>query len=353
MKLASEVNMLGKDKMDFFHGILWIALITGVAFVIAGIPAVKALSLSPLIVGLLLGIVYANTLRKGMPSSWTSGVAFCSKKILRLGIVLYGFRLTLTQIVGVGAPALVIDAIIVIVTLGGGYLIGSRLLKMDKETAMLTSCGSAICGAAAVLGAEAALKTKPYKTAVAVSTVVLFGTLSMFLYPILYRNGVLDLLPEQAGLYIGSTIHEVAHAVGAGNGTGDAVIASNAIIVKMIRVMYLVPVLLVLAFFVAGRLGDTDGKAGKKKITVPWFAFGFLAVVIFNSFDFLSPTLLHGIETVDTFFLSMAMTALGTETSFDKFKQAGPKPFILATILYVWLVLGGYALAKYLAPVLI
>ena len=117
--------------------------------------------------------------------------------------------------------------------------------------------------------------------------------------------------------------------------------------------MYLVPVLLVLAFFVAGRLGDTDGKAGKKKIAVPWFAFGFLAVVIFNSFDFLSPTLLHGIETVDTFFLSMAMTALGTETSFDKFKQAGPKPFILATILYVWLVLGGYALAKYLAPVLI
>jgi uncharacterized integral membrane protein (TIGR00698 family) len=196
MKLASEVNMLSKDKMDFFHGILWIALITGVAFVIAGIPAVKALSLSPLIVGLLLGIVYANTLRKGMPSSWTPGVAFCSKKILRLGIVLYGFRLTLAQIVGVGAPALVIDAIIVTVTLGGGYLIGSRVLKMDKETAVLTSCGSAICGAAAVLGAEAALKTKPYKTAVAVSTVVLFGTLSMFLYPILYRNGVLDLLPE-------------------------------------------------------------------------------------------------------------------------------------------------------------
>ena len=130
--------MLGKDKMDFFHGILWIALITGVAFVIAGIPAVKALSLSPLIVGLLLGIVYANTLRKGMPSSWTSGVAFCSKKILRLGIVLYGFRLTLTQIVGVGAPALVIDAIIVIVTLGGGYLIGSRLLKCNLRC----GCGS-------------------------------------------------------------------------------------------------------------------------------------------------------------------------------------------------------------------
>lgn len=96
-----------------------------------------------------------------------------------------------------GAPALIIDAIIVTVTLVGGYFLGSRLLKMDKETAMLTSVGSAICGAAAVLGAEAALKAKPYKTAVAVSTVVLFGTLLMFLYPILYRNGIIALSPEQ------------------------------------------------------------------------------------------------------------------------------------------------------------
>lgn len=337
-----------EPKKNIYSGTIFIALMTTIAHFIAAIPAVKALSLSPLIVGLLLGIVYANTLRSKAPDSWAPGVAFCSKRILRLGIILYGFRLTFSQVASVGAPALAIDAIIVTVTLAGGYLVGAKLLKMDKETALLTSCGSAICGAAAVLGAEAALKTKPYKTAVAVSTVVLFGTLSMFLYPILYRNGILNLTPEQTGLYIGSTIHEVAHAVGAGNGTGDAVIASNAIIVKMIRVMYLVPVLLVLALFVANRI--TGNTHEKKKITVPWFAFAFLAMVIFNSFGFLGTGTLHGIETADTFFLSMAMTALGTETSFDKFKQAGPKPFILATLLYLWLVCGGYALAKYLAP---
>ncbi|MCI5599946.1 MAG: YeiH family protein [Hallerella porci] len=341
--------MLSENKRNFFFGILFIALITEIAFFIAEIPAVKALSLSPLIVGLLLGIIYANTLRKFTPTSWAPGVAFCSKKILRLGIILYGFRLTFGQIIDVGIPALMVDAIIVSVTLVGGYFIGAKCMKMDKETALLTSCGSAICGAAAVLGAEAAIKSKPYKTAVAVSTVVLFGTLAMFLYPILYRNGILHLSPENTGLYIGSTIHEVAHAVGAGNATGDAVIAANAIVVKMIRVMFLVPVLLVLAFFVAGRLKSDDEKGDsantKRKIAVPWFAFGFLAVVIFNSFGLFGTGLLKGIETVDTFFLSMAMTALGTETSLDKFKQAGPKPFILATILFVWLVFGGYGLA--------
>ena len=164
--------MLTAKKTDFLHGILLITLITSVAFSVADFSAVKALSLSPLIVGLLFGIIYANTLRKGMPGTWSPGVAFCSKKILRLGIILYGFRLTFSQIAEVGAPALIIDAIIVTVTLVGGYFLGSRLLKMDKETAMLTSVGSAICGAAAVLGAEAALKAKPYKTAVAASTLV-------------------------------------------------------------------------------------------------------------------------------------------------------------------------------------
>lgn len=342
--------MINEKQNGFLHGILFVALITGVAFFIGDLPIVKSLSLSPMIVGLLLGIVYANTLRKGLPGTWIPGIAFTSKKILRLGIILYGFRLTFSQVVGVGAPAIVIDAIIVATTILGGIAIG-RLLKMDSETATLTSIGSGICGAAAVLGAEATLKTQPYKTAVAVSTVVLFGTLSMFLYPVLYRNGILVLTPEQTGLYIGSTIHEVAHAVGAGNATGSDVIASTAIIVKMIRVMFLVPVLLILAFVVS-RIKNNGESKGKKKITVPWFAFGFLLVIVFNSFDLVAPSIVNGINTFDTFLLTMAMTALGTETSLDKFKKAGPKPFLLATILYLWLTLGGYALAKYLAPVI-
>ena len=103
---------------------------------------------------------------------------------LAIGIILYGFRLTFQDVTAVGLPAILIDAIIVTVTVCGGVLIG-KLLKMDRSIALLTSVGSGICGAAAVLGAESAINTKPYKTAVAVSTVVIFGTLSMFLYPVL------------------------------------------------------------------------------------------------------------------------------------------------------------------------
>ena len=168
----------------------------------------------------------------------------------------------------------------------------------------------------------------------------------------MYRAGILDLDPEQMGLYTGATLHEVAHVVGAGNAMGKE-ISDAAIIVKMIRVMMLVPVLLITTYLVA-RARKRQVQKGQKfqKIAVPWFAIGFMGVIAFNSFDLLPAQLVAGINTLDTFLLTMAMTALGTETSIDKFRKAGAKPFVLALLLYVWLVVGGYFLVKYLTPYL-
>ena len=128
---------------------------------------------------------------------------------------------------------------------------------MDRGIALLTSVGSGICGAAAVLGAESTIRARPYKTAVAVSTVVIFGTISMFLYPVLYRHGIVSLTPEQMGIYTGATLHEVAHVVGAGNAMNGE-ISDAAIIVKMIRVMMLVPVLLTISYSISVARGSRD-----------------------------------------------------------------------------------------------
>lgn len=343
--------MFSEKRSSMLHGVLLITLFSLAAFYIGDMGFVKRLSFSPMIVGIILGMLYANSLRNNLPDTWVPGILFCSKRILRIGIILYGFRLTFQDVTAVGLPAILIDAIIVTVTVCGGVLIG-KLLKMDRSIALLTSVGSGICGAAAVLGAESAINTKPYKTAVAVSTVVIFGTLSMFLYPVLYRNGVFDLSPELMGLFTGSTVHEVAHVVGAGNAMGQGV-SNTAIIVKMIRVMMLVPALLVISWAVARNLTKRDAaEQAKGKITIPWFAILFLVVIGFNSFNLLPVALVEWINQFDTFLLTMAMTALGAETSFDKFKKAGAKPFLLAAILFVWLIGGGYCLAKNVVPMM-
>ena len=185
--------MFSEKQGNVLHGILLIVLFSFSAFYIAEFQFIKNLSLSPLIVGIILGMLYANSLRNRLPETWVPGIKFCSKQVLRAGIVLYGFRLTFQSVIAIGASAILIDVIIVTCTILLGILVG-KLLKMDNDLALLTATGSAICGAAAVLGAEPVVKSEPHKTAVAVSTVVIFGTLSMFIYPILYRAGVFDLV---------------------------------------------------------------------------------------------------------------------------------------------------------------
>ena len=344
-------------------GIMLIAVCSIVAYFIALIPAVKQMSLSPLIVGIILGMVLANTCRRYMPASWEPGLKYCTKRVLRAGIVLYGFRLTLTDVASVGLPALAVDTIIVCGTLLLGIVLG-RMLRMDRDSTLMTATGSSICGAAAVLGAEPVVRCEGHKTAIAVSTVVLFGTIAMFLYPIMYRAGWLSALSDtQVAIYTGSTLHEVAHGAGAGNAmdpTDTLHIAATATITKMIRVMLLAPVLVVMSILLSRSTSrqTTAENDGKRKIAIPWFAFGFIAVIGFN-------TLLQqlcGAETVkdipgnsaiewaDTFMLTMAMTALGADTTIDKFKQAGAKPFLLALLLFVWLVIGGSLLARFLVP---
>ena len=353
--------MFKENKSDVLHGILLIVLFSFSAFYIAEFQLMKSLSFSPLIIGIILGMIYANSLRNKLPQTWVPGIKFCTKEVLRAGVVLYGFKLTFQQVMEIGLPAILADVIIIAGTLLIGVLVG-KLLKMDSETALMTSTGSAICGAAAVLGAEPVVKCAPHKTAVAVSTVVIFGTLSMFLYPVLYRSGVLSGMTDtEVAIYTGSTLHEVAHVAGAGNAmdpTDSLGIAGTATITKMIRVMMLAPVLVIMSLCLARKKKNTSGAAQEKgKITIPWFAFGFLLVIGINSLlqgatfipaSVLDPTISF-INNFDTFLLTMAMTALGAETSFDKFKQAGAKPFLLAGIIYVWLFFGGLFIAKWVA----
>ena len=114
-----------------------------------------------------------------------------------------------------------------------------------------------------------------------------------------------------------------------------------------------VPVLLILSWWAARKTSSNingENETGKKKVAIPWFALGFLLVIVINSILPIPIQVIEVINNIDTFLLTMAMVALGTETSFDKFKKAGAKPFILALILFAWLMAGGYYITKLITP---
>ncbi|SFP80015.1 YeiH family protein [Hydrogenimonas thermophila] len=329
------------------NGILFVALFATAATYISGFTFFKHLGISPLIIGIVLGMFYANTLRNRLPQEWTPGIIFSTKTLLRAAIVFYGFRLTFQSIAEVGIAGIVTSVLVVSLTFVIGYIVGTKILKLDRDTTILTSAGSSICGAAAVLATEPVVKSEAYKSAIAVSTVVLFGSIAMFLYPFLYKAGYVDLDPKGMGVYIGGTLHEVAHVVAAGNTLGTEV-AKDAVIVKMIRVMMIAPFLIILGLWLANRKKAANEATDEKtKITIPWFAVGFIAVAGFNSLDLLPKAIVTDINAIDTFALTMAMTALGMETSIDKFKGVGLKPIYLAMILFIWLIFGGYYITKF------
>jgi len=346
---AASTTHAGSSTRGQLNGVLFVALFAAAVTRIAAIPAIAGLGLSPLIVGIVAGAIYGNALRDGMPASWAAGVNFSARKLLRIAVAFFGLRVSLQEIAQVGVPGLAESVLIVVSTLVIGTWAGMKIMKLDRDTALLTAAGSAICGAAAVLAFESTLQSKPHKSAMAVGSVVLFGTLSMFLYPVLFKAGWLHLDTVGAGLFFGGTIHEVAQVVGAASNVSPEA-THIATIVKMTRVMLLVPVLLVVGMWVnrsarrdSAAAGAQDGAHGSapRKLAIPWFALGFLAFVVINSLHVLPEAATSTLNTLDTFALTMAMTALGIETRIAQIRQAGPRALTTGFILYVWLIAGG------------
>ena len=172
----------------------------------------RAHGLSALTLAIVLGLVVGNTLYPRVAGVMAPGVDFSRQRLLRAGIVLYGLRLTLQDIGHVGLAGVAIDAVMLTSTFGLAWLLGTRVFGLPRSTVILIGAGSSICGAAAVMATEPVARARSGEVAVAVSGVVVFGTIAMFLYPLLYPQlaSLLHWSPADYGLYVGSTVHEVA-----------------------------------------------------------------------------------------------------------------------------------------------
>lgn len=338
---TATLNPQHRSLWHFVPGLALSALITGIALWGGSIPAIAGAGFSALTLAILIGMVLGNTVYPKIWKTCDGGVLFAKQHLLRLGIILYGFRLTFSQIADVGVSGIVIDVLTLSSTFMLACFLGQKVFGLDKQTSWLIGAGSSICGAAAVLATEPVLKAESSKVTVAVATVVIFGTIAIFLYPALYPLLTHWFSPETFGIYIGSTMHEVAQVVAAGHAISPET-ENAAVISKMLRVMMLAPFLLLLAARVK-QLAPA-GSNEKSKITIPWFAIFFIVVAIFNSFHLLPKSVVDMLVTLDTVMLAMAMAALGLTTHVSALKKAGAKPLLMALLLFVWLICGGAAI---------
>lgn len=339
-------------RLTLLPGLLLSAAIATVAMELGKLAVFSGHGMSALTLAILIGIVLGNSFSPRIALASAAGVQFSKQNLLRVGIVLYGLRLTMQQIGEVGVAGVVIDALVLCSTFGLALFLGVKVFRLERDTAILIGAGSSICGAAAVLATEPVLQARSEQVTVAVSTVVVFGTLAIFLYPLLFQLNlhwqVLDVTPATFGIYIGSTLHEVAQVVAAARSVSDEA-ANTAVIAKMVRVMMLAPFLIALSAYVtrSRRAASTSEASAPGRLAVPWFAFLFIAVVGFNSLALLPPALVTVLIDIDTFLLAMAMAALGLGTRLSAIRQAGARPLLLAALLFTWLIGGGALINRY------
>lgn len=328
-------------------GVIFVGVVGVIAMSIALQPQAKAWGIGGLTVAILLGMALGNTVYPRVETQCQQGAGWIKQRFLRWGIMLYGFRLTLQQVSDVGASALLIDVLTLSTTFFLACWLGMRVLGLSRESTWLIGAGSSICGAAAIAATEPVLKAKGEQVAVAVATVVVFGTLAMFLYPWMYHvlPAAFEPAAQQYGVYIGSTVHEVAQVVAAGQAVSSEA-GQAAVVTKMLRVMMLAPFLILLARW-AMRTPKAEGQTAETNaIQIPWFAVVFLLVVGFNSLNLLPQALVDVLVKLDEVLLVLAMAALGLDTRWQAVKRAGAKPLVLGASLMLWLVVGG-ALINY------
>ena len=342
-RFLTHPETLGNRR--WWGGLALVAGLAAIGMSLAQSAWAQHLGLSALTLTIVLGIIAGNTFFPAIAAHTAPGVDFAKNRLLRAGIILYGLRITFQQIAAIGWTGVVIDALIVGLTFLLAVQLGTRLFKLDRQTSMLIGAGSAICGAAAVMATEPVVRGQAHKVSVAVATVVVFGTVGMFLYPMLYPH--LGLTEQAYGIYAGSTIHEVAQVVAAGRSVSDAA-AGTAVIEKMLRVMMLAPFLLLLS-------GAERGAAGAphtRQIAIPWFAAIFIAVSAVNSLHVLPASWTQLLVTLDTALLATAMGALGLRTHARCVREAGVKPLMLAAALFAFLIAGGYGLNRLVTQLL-
>ncbi|MDE3010745.1 MAG: YeiH family putative sulfate export transporter [Pseudomonadota bacterium] len=337
-----------------------LALATGLAFAAINLGKIgwfHANGISALTLAIVLGMLVGNTAYPRIAAASAPGVTFSKQGLLRLGIILYGLRLTFQDIGHVGLAGVVIDAMVLCSTFALSWLVGTRVFGLDRKTAMLIGAGSSICGAAAVMATEPVVRGRAEQVTVAVSTVMVFGTLAIFLYPALYhlneQYALISMSPRAYGIFVGSTIHEVAQVVAAGHAISDET-ANTAVIAKMVRVMLLAPFLVALSAYLSRSKGRRDVAAHiavanqtpqqSGPIVIPWFALGFVAVAGLNSLAILSKPMVSTAVDIDTVLLAMAMASLGLTTHLSAIRKAGIKPLALAALLFAWLIGGGIAI---------
>lgn len=253
------------------------------------------------------------------------GVTFTSRTVLRLGVAMLGFRVTLGDVAAIGwQPAVLVVAVVTLTILASIW--AARAMGFKAGFGLLSGGATAICGASAAAAISAALPPDPKKERATSFTIIGVSTLStvaMILYPAISSFFGFD--DHHAGVFIGATVHDVAQVVGAGYAISPEA-GDTATVVKLMRVAMLLPVIVAIGLWARSRGGHGEGE---RPPLLPWFVTAFALLVVANSLLSIPDVVREAGNTASRGCLVAAIAALGIKTHFREIVEIGWKPVLL------------------------
>ena len=326
---ANRTSPLAARNLPLLPGLALTGAIAGTALALREIPYIGVAS--PMILAIGIGIAIQNT--SGTPAAAKAGISFSMRSILRFAIILLGLQLTAAQLLEVGGIGFAVIAATLVATFIFTTWLG-RAMGIDRRLVELIAAGTSICGASAVIATNTVTRAPDEDVAYAVACVTIFGSIAMFVYPLL--GSVLQLDPHHFGLWAGASIHEIAQVVAAAFQQSREA-GEFGTVAKLARVMMLAPVVITLGLLATRRARAIGAESGSAKVPMPWFAFGFVAMVILNSLVDVPHAAMSVIIPITTFLLTMALAAMGLETNIQKLRAKGLRPLLLGAAAFLFI----------------
>lgn len=301
--------------------------------------AIIAMFLSSLIPGniigstvmaLLVGMALNPILSKY--DQFNEGINFTGKTILHLGIILMGVNMNFADVLNVGKYSLFLMFFTMSTAFIAGNLIGKKFGMNWKLTNML-SISTAICGGSAVAAVGPVIKAKDKDIAYAISATFVFDVITVVVFPLI--GMALGMSDMGYGLWTGTSVNDTSSVVAAGYGFSNSA-GHTAVIVKLTRTLFIIPFVLIFSFINERVEAKSEGKKGRAPVNIkkifPYFIVLFLVVVFLRSSGIIPNNMIPTISKTSSFFLVMALSAIGLKTSFGDIKNTGFKPMILGFI---------------------
>lgn len=324
--LRRRIQMKSINNKSFYLGLLFTLIITVISLLCAQLPLLN--NVGALSIAILIAIAYRHF--KGYPETYRSGIAFSSKRLLKLAIILYGLKLNINDIIGNGSHLLIIDGGVIIFSIVFILLI-NRLIKGDRSLTLLLGIGTGICGAAAIAAVAPILKSKEEDTAISIGIIALIGTVFSLGYTLIYS--LFSISPQIYGAWSGVSLHEIAHVILAADFSGETALKIG-LLGKLGRVFLLVPVSIILIIIMKVKDKSTNHA---QRIDTPYFLIGFILMTIINTYINIPTEIMNVVNFLTTICLLMAMVALGLNVSLKDLRHRAFKPLIAIIITSICL----------------